>query len=173
MIEVERNFDRAYIDRDEMRRAHLELEAIWDAVHAGFFVENSLFFKTLTRMLGPERTDNPVTRGIDRGKNPKDQSRTRIESLDAEAQYARTELMRLTYSVAAKQDFERWVERELKSGIERRDHLRTELTNRAQDKGFGGDCDLTAAGVKTIAAIRFEDCMRFLERVRGGAGRVC
>jgi hypothetical protein len=161
--QVAGNFELAQVDGNDRLRASLELQAAWDDVHAGFFVKNSLFFKALTRMLSSEPAGEQVTIVFERSKGAEGRSGTKMEDLDAEAQLARTELMRLTYSVASKQDFDRWAERELKSGVERREHLITLLSNQLVE--LLGDCNLTTAQFEKLELAGRDDITGFLERL--------
>ena len=160
---VARKFELTYTDRDEMRRANLELQAAWSDVQAGFFVQNSLLYKALTRMLSPERAGEQATLVVEYGKGIADRSRTSMVRLDSEAELARSDIGQLIYTLACKQDFDRWVWRELKCGVERRDHLRMHLSHRLSE--LVGDCDLTWAQFKKLELAGTDDINRFLERL--------
>jgi predicted HTH domain antitoxin/tetrahydromethanopterin S-methyltransferase subunit G len=157
---VAENFEFTVADRAAQLQASLELEAAWKDVQAGFFVRSSLFMKTLARMLSPGQVDERVTVVSDRAD-----SRLGIgtERLDAEAQFGRSELMQLTWSAYAKQDFDRWVWRELRSPVERRTHLRMHLSHRLRE--LVGDCNLTWAQFKKLELAGTDDINRFLERL--------
>jgi chemotaxis protein histidine kinase CheA len=153
--QIARNLQSAESDPVKTRIATGEFQKATESVDAGFFVNDSLFFKVLTGVLKQVRVGGQTKVSGD--------TTNANERLRTEAVLARSELSQLLMRSMGKEDFDRWIERELKSGVERRNRLEVRLANRLNE--LVGDCILSAAQFKKLQLAGEDDINRFLEKI--------
>lgn len=119
--EIARNIAESSNDRNELRRFVREIQEAASDVRAGFFTKDSLFYKTLARLPGPEPEKTKASNN--KNQTVESQSTSGWDSLDVEEDRSRAEVMRLTSTIAFCQDFSRWLTVTSNRGDERRANL--------------------------------------------------
>jgi hypothetical protein len=153
--QISRNLESAQSDLVKKQAVISDFQKATELVDAGFFVNDSLFSKILTTMLtqGPVDGQPRVPAG----------STNANERLRAEEVLARSDLSQLVMRGVGKEDFDRWIDRELKSGDERRKRLDMRLANRLNE--LVGDCGLSAAQFKKLQLAGQDDIERFVDQI--------